>query len=239
MYRWLQNVIDAVLPPRCLLCGEILSGENGLCPECFAKVNFISQPICRHCGNPLPAGGSVPFCALCVGDKHNPFRMQRSQVKYDDGSRPLLVGFKFNDRTENAAFLARWLFVAGHDIWEQGADVLVPVPLHKARLRRRRYNQSALLCRELSRLTGIPVDYTSLARHKNTRPQVEISGRERRSNVKNAFCLTRNNVFSGKRVVIVDDVLTTGATLKECGLTVLSGGAESVDALTVARVVKA
>lgn len=238
MCRWLQNIIDLLLPPRCLLCGKVLSGENGLCADCFQKIRFISEPICRRCGTPLPSGRNGPSCAVCVSDKNNPFRMLRSQVYYDDNSRPLLLGLKFYDKTENAPFLARWLYAAGHDIWQQGVDMIVPVPLHPARLRHRRYNQAALLCAELAKLSGLPVDYTALQRHKNTRPQVEFNGRERTRNVKNAFSVSAPNVFKGKRVVVVDDVMTTGSTLRECALALLAAGAMSVDALTVARVVR-
>ena len=236
MQRWIKNIIDIFLPPRCLLCGKIISEENGLCEDCFSKINFISHPYCNRCGTPLLTGRNVDTCALCISDDKEPFRYKRSFVKYDDNSRPLLVNFKFHDRTENAPFLARWLYSAGRDIWSQGVDVLVPVPLHRVRLRHRRYNQSALLCRELSRLANIPVDYTSLTRIKNTRPQVEFNGSERQHNVKNAFIV--KNSFAGKKVVIVDDVMTTGATLRECGIAILKSGALSVDALTVARVVK-
>jgi len=238
MSGWLQNIINFILPPRCLLCGKILSDNNGLCSECFSKINFISHPMCTRCGTPLPSGKSVNSCAVCVSDNKNPFRYQRSMVRYDDNSRPLLVNFKFHDKTENAEFLARWLFAAGHDIWEHGVDMLIPVPLHKARLRQRRYNQSALLCKYLSQLTRVPVDYTTLQRHKNTRPQVEFNGKERIQNVKQAFSIADETIFANKRIVIVDDVMTTGSTLKECGMVLLKHGAKSVDALTIARVIK-
>lgn len=238
MPRWLKILVDAFLPPRCLLCGKILSEENGLCEECFTKINFISQPYCLRCGLPLASGKNTKTCPVCVGDNKNPFRMQRSMVSYDEASRPLLVNFKFHDRTEYAPFLARWLYTAGKDIWQEGADVLVPVPLHRARLRQRKYNQAALLCKELNKLTDIPVDYTSLGRHKNTIPQVECSGIKRKNNVKKAFSLKQENVFKNKRVVLIDDVLTTGATLRECAYVILASGAKSVDAISVARVIK-
>ena len=239
MTPWFQNIIDALLPPQCLLCGKILQGRNGLCEDCFSKISFISAPLCRKCGHPLPHGTSVLSCPNCVNDNKNPFQMQRSMVYYDDGSRPLITNFKFHDRTENASFLAGWLYTAGHDIWQNGVDVLIPVPLHQARLHHRKFNQSALLCKELSKLTKIPTDYTSLIRCKNTKPQVECNGNARRHNIKGAFQVTKQNKIEGKRIVLVDDVMTTGSTLRECGEVLLKAGALSVDALTVARVIKA
>ena len=239
MPQWLQNIINLILPPRCLMCGKILADDNGLCEECFAKIKFISYPICYKCGAPLTAGSNTNHCAVCVSDNKNPFRFQRSMVYYDDNSRPLIVNFKFHDKTENSKFLARWLYSAGHDIWEQGADVLIPVPLHNARLRRRKYNQSALLCKDLSKFVNLPVDYTSLVRHKNTRPQVEFNGKERERNVKHAFKVCNKDAIQNKRLVIIDDVMTTGSTIRECALELLKNGAQSVDVITIARVVKA
>jgi ComF family protein len=164
--------------------------------------------------------------------------MQRAMVYYDENTRPLITNFKFRDKTENASFLAKWLYAAGQDIWQQGADLLVPVPLHAKRLRHRRFNQSALMCKELSRLTGIPVEYNSLVRSINTKPQVECSGHTRISNIKGAFKVTNTKAFEGKRIVIIDDVITTGSTLQECGLEIKKSGASEVNALVVARVIK-
>ena len=137
MLAFLKNILNIILPPRCLLCGKILSGENGLCEDCFSKIKFISKPYCQSCGCPLPCETKAKTCATCVSDNKNPFRMQRARVYYDENSKPLLINFKFHDKTENAPFLARWLLAAGHDIWEQGVDILIPVPLHKTRLRHR------------------------------------------------------------------------------------------------------
>ena len=206
MVKWVQKIINVLLPPRCLLCGKILHHENGLCEKCFSKINFIGQPICKKCGNPIPSGENTKTCPICVNDNKNPFRLQRSMVCYDENVSPLLIEFKFFDKTENAAFLARWLYVAGHDIWAKGVDIIVPVPLHKARLRHRRYNQSALLCKELSKLTKIPVDYTSLIRHKNTKPQVKCKATIRKQNVKNAFKVRYPKKFENKRILIIDDM---------------------------------
>ena len=238
MLTLFQKIIDIILPPRCLLCGKILSDRNGLCETCFEKIRFIGTPCCRKCGQPLQSGKSVDYCPLCVSDNKNPFRMQRSRVYYDENSRPLIVNFKFHDKTENAEFLARWLFTAGHDIWEKGADLLIPVPIHSTRLRERKFNQSALLCCELSKITKIPVEYTILQKYKKTKPQVECNGLTRIRNVKNAFSVKDAEKLKNKRIVLVDDVMTTGSTLKECAKVLLQAEVASVDALTIARVIK-
>ena len=141
------------------------------------------------------------------------------------------------DKTDNAVVMARWLQQAGADIFDAGVDLLVPVPLHYARLLKRKYNQSGLLAGELGRLTGLSVDYQALQKHKHTRPQVEFSGQERLKNVKGVFSVKHIEKIKGKRILLIDDVMTTGATLKECALALKKAGAKSVDALTVARVV--
>ena len=159
MLPFLQGLINLVLPPRCLLCGKILADDNGLCAECFAKIQFINYPICLRCGNPLSGNKSEKHCAICVNNVKNPLRLQRSMVYYNDNSRPLIVDFKFHDKTENSKFLARWLYSAGHDIWDKGADSLIPVPLHNSRLRHRKYNQSAMLAHDLGKLIKLPVSH--------------------------------------------------------------------------------
>lgn len=173
---------------------------------------------------------------LLSAQKRFPFRLSRSALCYDEASKNLILAFKFMDRTENARLLAAMLKVAGEDIFKAGVDVIVPVPLHYTRLVKRRYNQAALLARELGRYTGLPVDCFSLVRHRKTRPQVEFSGFERVRNVKNAFSVPHPEKLAGKRVVLIDDVLTTGSTLKECAAALKKAGVRSVDALTVARV---
>ncbi len=233
------SVLSVFLPPRCIKCGRVLpGGDDGLCPDCFNEVSFISRPYCEKCGHPLdeePANRKL-YCASCLQNHRSPFRLSRSAFRYDDGSKNLILSFKFMDKTENAKVLGRWLFNAGKDIWNQGADVLIPIPLHYTRLLRRRYNQSALLCHELSRLCGLPVEYTAVERHRKTRPQVEFSGHARIKNVKNAFRIRHPERIRGKHIVLVDDVMTTGSTLKECALVLHKAGAASVDTLTVARV---
>ena len=149
----------------------------------------------------------------------------------------MILALKFADRTENAGALAKWMFLAGKDLWKNDAEILIPVPLHYTRLIKRRYNQSSLLAKELGKLNGLPVDNFTLAKKRKTRPQVEFSGKERVKNVKGAFSVQNPENIKGKHVVLIDDVLTTGSTLKECALALKAAGAKSVDALTVARVI--
>lgn len=238
MWSFLQNIIDAVLPPRCIKCGKVLSGDAGLCADCFNEINFISEPYCKKCGHPFEQapGNRQKLCGKCLKTNNTPFRLSRSAVHYDPASKNLILAFKFMDRTDNAKTLARWLNLAGKDIWKEGADVLIPVPLHYTRLLKRRYNQCGLLASELQKLSGIAVDYTSLIKHKSTRPQVEFSGRQRVKNIKGVFSVKHPEKIKGRRIVLIDDVMTTGSTLKECALALKKAGAKSVDTLTVARV---
>lgn len=176
------------------------------------------------------------LCPSCLANKNRVFRLSRSAFVYDEASKNLILALKFMDKTENARFLAESLSFFGQDILNAGVDVIIPVPLHTKRLRKRHYNQSAVLAKELGKLWGVEVDYTSLIRHINTRPQVEFSGRMRLDNVKGAFRVINPQNIKGKRVVLLDDVLTTGSTLKQSTLTLKKAGAKSVDTLTVARV---
>lgn len=235
----LSSILSVFLPPRCIKCGKVLmGGDDGLCPDCFNEISFISRPYCEKCGHPLEEDQSTHklYCAACLSKTKTPFRLSRSAFRYDEGSKNLILGFKFMDKTENAKVLGRWLYNAGSDIWKNQADVLVPIPLHYTRLLKRRYNQSALLCHEVSKLSGLPVEYTAVVRHRRTRPQVEFSGSARINNVNNAFAVKHPERIIGKHVVLIDDVMTTGSTLKECALEIRKAGAASVDTLTVARV---
>ena len=226
------------MPRRCRRCGQILTQDGELCERCLSELNFIHPPYCQKCGFPLEDDNpnSKMLCASCLSKKRTPFRLVRSALYYDEASKNLILAFKFMDKTENARLLAAMLKVAAEDIFAKGVDIIVPVPLHYGRLVKRKYNQAALLAQELGKYSGVAVDCTSLVRHKKTRPQVEFSGRERIKNVKNAFSVPHPENLVGKRVLLVDDVMTTGSTLKECALALKKAGVISVDAVTVARV---
>lgn len=239
MYAFFEKIIDFILPRRCLKCGRILPEPGYLCEDCSEAINFIGPNCCRKCGHPLYEENtdSRKLCAGCLSRRRSFYRLARSAVVYDENSKNLILGFKFLDKTENADLLAAMLKVAGKDIFAAGADVLVPVPLHYTRLIKRRYNQSSLLALKLGKMVGLPVDAFSLVKHKRTRPQTEFSGRERVVNVKNAFSVKYPERIKGKRIVLIDDVMTTGSTLKESARALRKAGAKSIDVLTVARVI--
>ena len=235
-----EKILNCFLPPRCGKCGKVLKCDLGLCSECIEDIGFIREPYCQKCGQPfefLETRNGKMLCGNCLKDTRSPFRMSRSAFVYNQASKSLITDFKFNDKTENAKLLALIMWVAGKDIFEVGIDIIIPVPLHYARLIKRRYNQSALIGNELSKLSKVSIDSTSLRRIKNTRPQIELSGQERQSNVRNVFSVINNKNIIGKRVLLIDDVLTTGATLRECAKALKKAGAESVDTLTAGRVI--
>jgi len=238
MKKLLIKLLNLILPRRCLQCGRVIDTDEELCETCFNRLNFILAPYCRKCGHPLDdeSEGAALLCPSCLKKVKTPFRYSRSAMYYDEASKNLILAFKFMDKTENSHLLATMLKYAGRDIFEAGVDVLMPVPLHYSRLLKRKYNQSALLAHNLEKMTGIPADCLSLERHKKTRPQVEFSGVERVRNVKDAFRVKYPQKVKNKRIVLIDDVLTTGSTLKECAFALKKAGAKSVDTLTVARV---
>ncbi len=233
-----HRLLDTLMPPRCLRCGALVSDPGALCGDCFDAVTFVTPPFCDQCGLPFLDTGSFSseeiICGACI--KHPPvFDRARAVFLYDANSRPLVTRFKFSDRTDHAPALARWMNRAGSDLLEQ-ADVLVPVPLHRWHLIERTYNQSTLLVRHLSRLSGVVAAFHVLRRTKATPRQGNLSASARRRNVAGAFGVHRKELVDEKRIVLVDDVLTTGATLDACARALKNSGAKSVDALIVGRV---
>ena len=233
-----------MLPPQCLGCGALVDAPGALCAECWDRVIFLGPPQCSACGLPFEYSlGEGALCGAC--SRRQPvFERARAAIVYDDASRRLILAFKHGDRTDAAPAFARWLARAGADL--AGGDLvgeaecIVPVPLHWSRLFARRYNQAALLAGHLERLSGVPMVPDALVRRRRTPPQGRMGMTARRRNLAGAFAVRPSGRarIEGRRVLLVDDVLTTGATAAACARTLLRAGARAVDVLTLARVVR-
>lgn len=237
--RLVEKALDILLPPQCQACGELVGGGGMLCLPCWESVQFLNPPHCAACGLPFEFDlGEGTLCGACIRERPV-YRRARAAVAYGETSRRILLAFKHGDRTEAAPALGRWLLRAGADLFPE-ADALVPVPLHWTRLFLRRYNQAALLAREVGRLTGLPVHADLLLRGRRTPSQGHLTRNQRHDNVKGAFRVrpSRRGLAEGKRLLLVDDVLTTGATVEACARVLLRAGAAAVDVLTVARVMR-
>lgn len=237
--RGAMVLLDQLYPPCCASCAGPIAAGDGLCARCFAQLVPITAPLCLVLGIPFDAGlGEDAVSAEALADPP-PFARARAAVRYGAVAQSLSARLKYGDRTELATFCARLMAGAGHEFWG-GRPLLVPVPLHMSRLRFRRYNQSLLLARSLGRQLALDVDPFLVRRHRKTRSQIGLSGDGRTRNVQGAFLAHADTVIRlrGRRVVLVDDVYTTGATVKAVTQALLRGGAENVDVLTFARVVR-
>ncbi len=236
---WSRLLLDAVLPPRCLSCREGVDRQGGLCPACWRRLTFIGPPVCDCCGLPFEVAALTgTLCGDCLG-RPPPFCRARAVLVYDEASRRLVLGLKYGDQTYAARAYGAWLARSGAELLT-GADLLVPVPLHPWRLFWRRYNQAALLAQAAHRLTGVPYLPDLLARRRATPVQGGLGRAGRRRNVVGAFQVRRRLAgrVRGARIVLVDDVLTTGATAAECARVLMRAGATSVDVLTLARAIR-
>jgi ComF family protein len=236
--RVAARALDVLFPPACLKCGVELEADGALCASCWAQIKFIAPPYCACCGLPFAFDvGAEALCGPCVQD-HPLFDRARAVFIYDDASRELILSFKHADRTQAAPGFGKWLTRAGADLLGD-ADLLIPVPLHRRRLFARRYNQAALLVHALSRETGRAGAPDALIRVKKTQPHVDMGRAERQQNVAGAFRVHPKwaQALPGAKVILVDDVFTTGATVSSCTRVLRAAGAARVDVLTLSRVV--
>ncbi len=231
--------LDLLLPPHCLTCAAPVEAPGRLCVDCFGRTSFVTEPCCVRCGVPFASTGQGGRNMTCPGCEASPpaWRQARAALRYDEQTRRIVMPFKYGDQVEIAVALARHMQRAGATLLQQ-AEVLVPVPLHRRRLRARRYNQSALLARALARLAQRPAVLDALQRIRFTAPLGEKSGRERAAEVAGAFVVRpgRESWIAGRRVLLIDDVLTSGATANACARALLAKGAAQVDVLVAARV---
>ena len=233
--RLCKRALDTLLPPQCLGCRALVDEPGTLCSVCWGEITFLGPPQCHVCGLPFEYDlGEGALCGACA--RRAPvYRRARSALAYDQASRGLVIAFKHADRTDAAPAYGRWLARAGRGLIAE-SDLIAPVPLHWTRLFARRYNQAALLAQVLGRLSGLPVATDLLVRRRRTPSQGGLSPYRRRRNVQGAFAVDPKRRLEGRRVLLVDDVFTTGATAAACCRALLKAGAGSVDVLTLARV---
>jgi len=231
------QILDFFLPRLCVFCGASV-GEQApvaVCPACEESIPWVKSPLCPVCGRVFPAGeGADHLCGPCQTDPP-PFARARAAAIYEeDGpSGQAIKRFKYNRRLDMLPVMQYWLRRPLCQELAGAADLIAPVPLHPRRLKQRGFNQSLLLAQAFP---GVRLERELLTRVRHTPPQTGLNPKERRDNVKGAFNVPRPDLVKGKNVLLVDDVFTTGATVRECARVLRKAGAQQVDVLTVARV---
>lgn len=233
-----RRLLDIALPNLCAACREPVASE-GVCASCWPKLSFIAPPFCARLGIPFAYDSGTDLLSMEAIADPPAYARARAAVRYDEIAGSLVHGFKYQDRTDLAPVLGRWMARAGAELLKD-ADLIVPVPLHWRRRWSRRYNQSGVLATVIGKLSHVAVGGDVLKRIRPTTQQVGLSRTERARNVQGAFQVpdSRKADVKGRRIVLIDDVLTSGATVDACARALLRAGAADVDVLIFARVVE-
>ena len=226
-------MLGYALPKVCPICREREPTTQGLCGECHASMNLISGAVCYKCGGPLMTEHSL--CRECINSPRIWWNKAVSAFRFEGGSRTLVHKFKYHGDVATLPFIAQ----SCKNAWEKqsGAlevDCIVPVPLHWIRRLKRGYNQTELVCNELSKCWNVPT-MKLLRRVKHTQPQARLSKNKRKKNLNNAFAVREPKKVRDKSILLMDDVMTTGTTLAECAAKLVKDGAKQVNVLTIAR----
>lgn len=227
-------MVDILYPPKCFSCNVKVSFHGVLCESCWGKVEFIEKPCCLKCSIPLPASYLGGFCERCNRTKYS-FDRNISVVRYEGMMKEIVHDFKFNDKTHLAKVMSRYMLMALGNFCHEKFDIVLPVPMHKTKLRKRRYNQAVLLAVNISKSLKIKIKTNVLRKTKETISQINYSRLERFQNLEQAFYIDNIKNIKNKSVLIVDDVMTTGATIDACAKALKSAGAAKVYSVTFAR----
>ncbi len=232
------QALEFVYPPACIACGAATVEQHRLCGVCWASLRLIERPYCERLGHPLAADGGLSLVSPAALADPPDFARARAAVVYEGAARHLVHALKYSDRLDLTPGLAALMHRAGRELLAE-ADLLVPVPLHRFRLWQRRYNQAAILAAALAKTSDIPYDPLLLRRIKPTASQTALTKAQRRENLQGAFAVSAAGrmALAGKRVLLIDDVVTSGATANAAARVLLRAGAESVDVLSFATVV--
>ena len=237
MRRAATGLADVMMPPLCLSCRCPLASHDALCAECWSKITFIRPPLCDVLGVPLPFGGPGRIVSAAAAADPPAYDRARAVAQYDGVMRELIQDFKFRDKQDARGLFARWLIGAGAELLE-GADAVLPVPLSRWRLIWRRFNQAAMLSQDVARMSGKLYLPQTLDRVRRTKSQVGLTRAERRLNVHGAFAVRAadEDAIRGKNIVLIDDIITTGATVDAAAKALKRAGARRVEVLALAIV---
>lgn len=234
-----EKILDFLFPPTCPLCGARVKNHGELCIDCFSSFNWIDGPKCTHCGYPFPAGfepGPAHLCAMCAAGGCD-LDLIRSACVYDDASRAAMLPFKHCAKIQYGRFMSQMMIWALSDT-DISPDVVMPVPLAVRRLRHRSYNQATILARPIARVYGTPIDVDSVRRE--FRPDMgHKTPQQRRENIHNVFSVVKPDNIRGKKILLVDDVMTSGATFMELHRVLIKAGAAAVYGVSFCRVARA
>lgn len=233
----MRGLADIAMPSVCLACHDPLDSHDRLCPACWSDVDFIRAPLCDRLGIPMPFDTGGPMISAAAEAAAPGYDRARAVARYGGTMRRLIHDYKYHDRHEGCRLFVDWLSIAGHEVIGS-AELVVPVPLHRWRLLTRRFNQSALLARDLARRHGLAYRPDILRRVRHTRPQVGLSHAQRRDNLEGAFRIAKasRRHVEGRAVLLIDDVITTGSTADRCARVLKRAGATRVDVLALAMV---